>query len=122
MKKTMMITAVTVLATIGMSGTACAGAEQKCTTCHSFDSTNKVGPGLGGVIGRAAGKHEGFKYGPGLSGADWVWDEARLREWMCNSKDAVKKFTGDDKARTKMPPQKVCDPAAQNEILAKLKG
>jgi len=122
MKRTLIIAAVVALATVGMSAVATAGAEKKCATCHNFDSSNKVGPGLGGVIGRAAGKHEGFKYGPGLKGADWTWDEAKLREWMCNSKDAVKKFTGDAKAKTKMPPQKVCDPAAQDEVLAKLKG
>jgi len=118
----MTIAAIALLATVGITGTSHAGAEQKCATCHNFDSSNKVGPGLGGIIGRPAGKLEGFKYGPGLSDANWNWDEAKLREWMCNSKDAVKKFTGDDKAKTKMPPQKVCDPAAQNEVLAKLKG
>src|SRR4030095_11985207 len=37
---------------------------KKCMPCHSFDAagTNKVGPGLYGVIGRMAGTHPGFTY------------------------------------------------------------
>ncbi|PIP02532.1 MAG: cytochrome C [Zetaproteobacteria bacterium CG12_big_fil_rev_8_21_14_0_65_54_13] len=121
MKKIMMITAAAAMAMGAMSVTAYAGAEGKCKACHTFTAANKVGPGLAGVVGRAAGKHEGFKYSTSLGGANWNWDEAHLRAWVCNSKDAIKEFTGDDHAKTKMPPQKICDAAKQDELIAFLK-
>jgi len=121
-KKTMMVVSMAAIAVVGLSTVAEAGAEGKCKACHNFTAENKVGPGLAGVVGRAAGKHEGFKYGNSLANANWNWDETHLREWMCNSKDAIKKFTGDSAAKTKMPPQKVCDAAKQDELLSFLKG
>ena len=36
------------------------------------------------VLGRAAGKVDGFHYSPGLAKADFVWDEARLDAWLTN--------------------------------------
>jgi len=62
-----------------------------------------------------------MKYSDAVKSGAWNWDEAHLREWMCNSKKAVKKFTGNDKAKTKMPPQKICKAEKQDEVLAKLK-
>lgn len=127
MKKVIMI-AATAAFVLGMNGLMAtdsnAAAWKKCAACHNFTNKKKVGPGLAGVVGREAGTFPGFKYKymkyvePGKA---WHWDEAHLREWMCNSKKAVKKFTGNDKAKTKMPPQKICDPAKQDEVLAKLK-
>ncbi|HXH72766.1 MAG TPA: cytochrome C [Mariprofundaceae bacterium] len=123
MKKVLMIVAAAAVMTAGIAvNEAVAGAEGKCKACHNFDATNKVGPGLAGVVGRAAGKHEGFKYSDSLAGANWNWDEAHLRKWMCDSASAVKEFTGKADAKTKMPPQKVCDAAKQDEVLAFLKG
>lgn len=121
MKKTIMIAASTAFVLGAMSGVANAGAEKKCAACHNFTAANKVGPGLAGIVGRAAGKHEGFKYKASLAGADWKWDEAHLRAWMCNSKDAIKEFTGDSAAKTKMPPMNICDKAKQDEVIAFLK-
>ncbi|MDQ6972663.1 MAG: cytochrome C [Mariprofundaceae bacterium] len=125
MKKVMMMTVAAAFVLgmhVAVSTDADAAAWKKCATCHNFTAKNKVGPALGDVLGRKAGAAPGFKYKYTKYGTDWVWDEAHLREWMCDSKKAVKKFTGNDKAKTKMPPQKVCDPAAQDEVLAKLKG
>ncbi|WP_018294471.1 c-type cytochrome [Mariprofundus ferrooxydans] len=122
MNKIIMITVAAVLAMGAMSASAYAGAEAKCKACHNLDASNKVGPGLAGVVGRAAGKHEGFKYSTSLGGANWKWDEDHLRKWVCNAKDAIKEFTGDDHARTKMPAVKVCDAAKQDELIAFLKG
>ncbi|TLS69170.1 c-type cytochrome [Mariprofundus erugo] len=121
MKKVLMITAAAAFAMGALSASAYAGTEAKCKACHNFTAENKVGPGLGGVIGRAAGKHEGFKYSEDLAGATWNWDEDHLRKWMCNSKEAIAEFTGNAHAKTKMPPQKVCDAAKQDEVLAALK-
>ncbi|MDX8406482.1 MAG: cytochrome C [Mariprofundus sp.] len=126
MKKVIMVaaTAAFVMGTMALTPVAAqAAAWVKCKACHSFTAKKKVGPGLAGVFGRKAGIKPGFKYKftKYVTGDAWNWDEDHLRQWMCNSKKAVKAFTGDDHAKTKMPPQKICDAAKQDEVLAKLK-
>jgi len=97
---------------------------RKCAACHSFESNNKMGPGLAGVVGREAGAVSGFKYQftdfikPGKV---WRWDEAHLAAWVCDSKKAVKDFTGDAAAKTKMGAQRICDTSKQADIIAYLK-
>lgn len=55
---------------------------KKCKACHVVDSDkNRVGPSLKGVVGRAAGAVDGYKYSKamvdfGKGGA--VWDDATL--------------------------------------------
>ena len=132
MKKLMMVaaSAAFVMGTMTLAPVASqAAAWGKCKACHNFTDKKKVGPGLGkgasapGVFGRTAGTFPGFKYKftKYITGDAWVWDEAHLRKWMCNSKKAIKEFTGNPKAKTKMPRQKICDAAKQDEVLAKLK-
>jgi len=86
---------------------ATAGPEGKCRACHDFGAKNKVGPGLKGIVGRKAGTFPGFKYSDALKNANWVWDEDHLRKWMHNSKKAIREFTGNPKAKTKMGKQNV---------------
>ncbi len=75
----------------------------KCKICHNFTTRPKVGPGLKGVFGRKAGTMANFKkYSPALKKGGWVWDEAHLRKWIFNAKAAVKEFSGDPKAKTRM--------------------
>jgi len=101
----------------------------KCAACHSLAAKAKVGPGLGkgngipGVFNRKAGAFPNFRYKftKYINGNDWNWDEAHLREWLCNSKKALRQFTGNAKAKTKMPSQRICDPAKQDAVIAALK-
>jgi len=86
---------------------ATAGPEGKCKACHDFGDKNGMGPGLKGIVGRKAGTHPGYKYSDSLKNANWVWDEDHLRKWMHNSKKAIKEFTGNPKAKTKMGKQNV---------------
>jgi cytochrome c len=60
--------------------------KQQCATCHTSNSTDPVrqGPSLFKVIGRHAGKADGFHYSPGFAQADFVWDEAKLDAWLTN--------------------------------------
>lgn len=57
-----------------------------CQACHSLDAAgaNKVGPNLNGVIGRAAGKAEGFIYSAPLLESGIVWDAKSLDQWLQN--------------------------------------
>jgi len=121
MKKTLMIAAAAAFMMSGFVATeAVAGPEGKCKACHNFTAKHKVGPGLAGIVGREAGK-SGFKrHSKALKNANWKWDEDHLRKWICNSKDAIKEFTGDPKAKTKMPPQKMCG-AKGDAVIAFLK-
>ena len=124
MKKTLMIAAAAAFVMAGMvtaPAAAHANALAKCKACHHLDSDKKkVGPGLKGVFGRAAGTMGDMKYSKSLANGGWTWDAAHLEKWVCNSKDAIKEFTGDDHAKTKMPPQKKCGDAAA-EVVAALK-
>ncbi|WP_428977439.1 c-type cytochrome [Pseudohoeflea suaedae] len=54
---------------------------KKCASCHSVDpsGTNKVGPGLYGVVGRPVASHEGFNYSAGMKehvsvDPDWSYE------------------------------------------------
>ncbi len=109
MKKTLMVLAAAAFMMSGLLVTeAVAGPEGKCKACHNFTMKDKVGPHLQGVVGREAGKSGFKKHSTALKNANWTWDEAHLLKWVCNSKEAIKEFTGDKHAKTKMPPQKMC--------------
>jgi len=94
---------------------------RKCQACHNFTDKRKVGPGFKGVFGRKAGKMTDMKYSASLASATWTWDAQKLALWVCNSKKAVKILTGDSSAKTKMPPQHICDPTKQADLIAFLK-
>jgi len=100
---------------------AIAGAEGKCKACHDFGSKNKVGPGLAGVFDRKAGGTDFAKYSDALKSGAWVWNEENLRNYLYDGKKAIKELTGDDGAKTKMPPQKLKG-AKMDEVIAFLKG
>jgi cytochrome c len=66
----------------------------KCKACHVSDTDqNKIGPSLKGVIGRAAGSREGFKYSAAMADAGkggMVWDEPSLATYLHDPKGVVK--------------------------------
>jgi len=65
--------------------------KQQCATCHttSLSDPSRQGPPLVQLIGRPAGKVEGFRYSPGLAQADFTWDEARLDAWLTNPQAVI---------------------------------
>lgn len=66
----------------------------KCKACHvANEDKNKIGPSLMGVVGRAAGTHEGFKYSKAMVDAGQgglVWDDAHLADYLRSPKAVVK--------------------------------
>jgi len=115
--------AVPAAVSLSAAGDAAKGKRlaQKCKACHNFTAKKKVGPGLQGVFGRKAGIMPDMKYSAALAAGSWVWEGKNLAAWMCDSKKAVKSLSGNPSAKTKMPPQRICDAAKQADLIAYLK-
>ena len=60
--------------------------KQQCATCHFTKLSEPVrqGPSLFRIVGRPAGKVDGFHYSAGFAKADFAWDDARLDAWLAN--------------------------------------
>ena len=61
---------------------------QRCTACHALDR-NKVGPMLGGVVGRAAAAAAGYHYSPALKNAAFTWSADKLDLWLADPQKMV---------------------------------
>lgn len=78
------------------AGDAAAGEKvfRKCQACHAIgpEAKSKVGPVLTGIVGRPAGKAEGFAYSPAMSKqaeAGLVWTPDKIVEFVANPKEVV---------------------------------
>jgi len=56
---------------------------ERCTACHAIDR-NKIGPMLGGVVGRKAGAAAGYNYSVALKSAGLVWSTDKLDRWLAD--------------------------------------
>ena len=85
----------------------------KCKACHMIQAADgtdivkggKTGPNLYGVIGRAAGSQEGFRYGESLAAAGeagLVWDEENLAVYVQDPTAFLVEYNDDPKARSSM--------------------
>ena len=75
-------------------GDAAAGEKvfKKCKACHTLEEgKNKVGPSLHGVMGRAAGTLEGFKFSSAMSESGLTWDDETMAKFLAKPKDLVAK-------------------------------
>ena len=65
--------------------------RQQCATCHTTNLSEPVrqGPPLVKIVGRPAGKVDGFHYSLGFAKADFVWDDARLDAWLTNPQQII---------------------------------
>jgi cytochrome c len=66
----------------------------QCRACHTIDAggRNGVGPNLHGVVGRAAGSIQGFRYSANmqeLAQGGLTWTPANLDRYLTNPKDLV---------------------------------
>jgi cytochrome c len=62
--------------------------EKRCAGCHGLDQA-KEGPPLRNVYGRKAGSMGGFEYSDALKNSNFVWDEAKLNQWLTNTESVV---------------------------------
>ena len=65
--------------------------KQQCATCHTTNLSDapRQGPTLVRIVGRQAGKVEGFHYSPGLAQAGFSWDESRLDAWLTDPQAVI---------------------------------
>jgi len=65
--------------------------KQQCATCHTTNLSDAVrqGPSLFRIVGRPAGKADGFHYSAGFAKADFVWDDARLDAYLINPQQMI---------------------------------
>lgn len=62
--------------------------ESRCVACHSLDEP-RTGPPLRSVVGRVAGKADGFGYSDAMAAATHVWSLEKLKAWLTNPEDVV---------------------------------
>lgn len=79
-----------------------------CTPCHTIKrkEKHKIGPRLFGIVGKEVGSQPGYRYSDEYKKGKWLWTRDNL-DILINKKygtlsEAVKKLTGNPKARTKM--------------------
>ena len=101
-------------------GNAEEGAEvfKKCRACHDVgpEAKNKVGPLLNGIVGRQAGKVEGFNYSEANKQAGakgLVWNEEQMFKYL----EAPLSFM----PGTKMAFAGLKDPQDRKDVIAYLK-
>ncbi|MEZ2142507.1 c-type cytochrome [Bradyrhizobium sp. DN5] len=65
--------------------------KQQCAVCHtiSLSEPMRQGPPLVKIVGRPAGKLDGFRYSESLAKVDFAWDEAKLDAWLANPQAVV---------------------------------
>ncbi|MCK1313138.1 c-type cytochrome, partial [Bradyrhizobium sp. 23] len=65
--------------------------KQQCAVCHTTNLSEPVrqGPPLVGIVGRPAGKVEGFHYSEPLAKAAFAWDETKLDAWLTNPQAVI---------------------------------
>jgi cytochrome c oxidase assembly protein Cox11 len=85
--------------------------DERCTACHELDS-NKLGPLLGGVVGRKAGSVTTYNYSPALKSTSLVWSTDNLDLWLAAPQEFI--------PGTRMP-IRVLDAPSRRDIVAYLK-
>jgi cytochrome c oxidase assembly protein subunit 11 len=83
---------------------------ERCTACHALDR-NKIGPMLGGVVGRRAGGVADYPYSPALKESGVTWNAATLDRWLQGPRHFI--------PGAKMP-LRVLEPGTRRDLIAYL--
>lgn len=64
---------------------------KQCNTCHNItdDGTKKLGPNLGGVVGRRAGTLKGYSYSSAMAAIGVTWNRETLDRFLTKPTDVV---------------------------------
>ncbi|MDA8229857.1 MAG: c-type cytochrome [Magnetospirillum sp.] len=82
--------AAAIIAPVAAGAAEPPAAFNACKACHKTEAgKNGIGPSLFGVVGRKAGSLEGFNYSPAMKNAGWVWDVAKLTQYIGDPKAVV---------------------------------
>ncbi len=87
----------------------------RCRSCHTITEggPNMTGPNLYGVFGREAGTAAKYNYSAAVRDANFVWDAARLDDWLENPRTFLK--------GTKMSFAGIPDETDRRDVIAFLK-
>ncbi len=90
--------------------------QRKCSVCHTLtaDDANRAGPTLYRLFGRQAGSLPGYPYSQALLKSDIIWNEETIGALFDHGPDVVT-------PGTKMPIQRITDPARRDALIAFLK-
>ncbi len=90
--------------------------QRKCSVCHTLtaDDANRAGPTLYRIFGRQAGSLPGYPYSQALLDSDIIWDEETIAALFDHGPDVLT-------PGTKMPIQRIQDPARRDALVAFLK-
>ena len=83
-----------------------------CAACHATDDANRVGPGMGAIIGRKAGTVPGFRYSNAMKMSDIVWDAKILNAYLESPQKVV--------PGNRMPYAGLKDPTDRADLVAYL--
>ncbi len=64
----------------------------KCRACHTLDEggKNRIGPNLYGVINKAAGTVDGFKYSKPMAASGILWTNENMRKFLKSPRKFMK--------------------------------
>ena len=82
-----------------------------CAACHG-DKPGDLGPSLIGVVGRAAGSRDDFRYSGPMARAGFIWDEAKLVAFVRDPRAVV--------PGTRMPFDGLADARDADDVVAGL--
>ena len=83
-----------------------------CAACHATDQANRVGPGVGGIIGRKAGTAPGFGYSNAMKKSGIVWEAKILDAYLESPQKVV--------PGNRMPYAGLKDPTDRADLVAYL--
>lgn len=62
----------------------------QCKTCHVLEpGVNRIGPSLAGIVGRAAGTVEGYKYSDANKNRGITWSKEKLYQFLENPQRVI---------------------------------
>lgn len=97
---------------------------RKCASCHQIGdgAKNRVGPVLTNIIGRPAGRFDGYKYGKSIleaGEAGLIWTPENIFAYLESPKNFLREFLNDPRAKAKMT-FSIQGEQARNDVIAYL--